>query len=155
MSDLVSSLTSGKLRFAVADLAELPRAGVVGEDRYSAVFTLDRVRPAVVLDGLAELQVRYPGVPLVFAETRKLAQEWTYRFLAVAAVWLAEESDVTPAPPSPLPAPVAPSHADVVQPAADRCLAGANRTGPGLGPRRRVDGGGSGPAAARGGAGVA
>ncbi len=64
---------------------------MVVEDRYSHVFQQEWVRPAVVLDGLAELQVRYPGVPLVFSETRKLAQEWTYRFLAAASVWLAQE----------------------------------------------------------------
>ena len=32
-----------------------------------------------------------PRVPIVFCETRKLAQEWTYRFLAAARVGLAEE----------------------------------------------------------------
>jgi len=48
------------------------------------VFKLDRVRPAVVADGLAEAQVRFPTVPIVFCETRKLAQEWTYRFLGAA-----------------------------------------------------------------------
>jgi hypothetical protein len=35
--------------------------------------------------------VRWPGVPIVFCETRALAQEWTYRFLAAAVVSLAEE----------------------------------------------------------------
>ena len=44
----------------------------------------DRVRPALVADGLAEVQVRCPNVPIVFCETRQLAQEWTYRFLAAA-----------------------------------------------------------------------
>ena len=44
------------------------------------------MRPAVVVEGLAEAQVRWPQVPIFFAETRKLAQEWTYRFLAAAAV---------------------------------------------------------------------
>ena len=38
----------------------------------------------MVADGLAELQVRYPTVPIVFGETRQLAQEWTYRFLGAA-----------------------------------------------------------------------
>ena len=38
-------------------------------------------------DGLAELQVRYPGVPIVFCETRSLAEEWVYRYLAAAATW--------------------------------------------------------------------
>lgn len=84
LPDLVSSLTTGKLKYQLADLAALPRAAVVVEDRYSAVFRLDRVRPAVVADGLAECQVMWPQVPLVFCETRKLAQEWVYRFLGAA-----------------------------------------------------------------------
>jgi hypothetical protein len=90
--DLVASLTSGKLKFAVAELAALPRAAVVVEDRYSRVFKLDRVRPAVVADGLAELQVGWPNVPIVFCETRQLAEEWTYRFLAAAHSWSSGEA---------------------------------------------------------------
>lgn len=91
LADLVSSLTSGKLRYQVADLAALPRAAVVVEDRYSQVFKLDRVRPAVVADGLAELQIRWPNVAIVFCETRQLAEEWTYRFLAAAHSWAITE----------------------------------------------------------------
>lgn len=91
LSDLVTSLTSGRLRFAVADLAALPRAAVVVEDRYSQVFALTHARPAQVADALAELQVRWPDVPLVFCETRKLAEEWTYRYLAAAYAWAAGE----------------------------------------------------------------
>jgi hypothetical protein len=84
LPDLVSTLTSGKLRYLLAALTELPRAAVVVEDRWSAVFKLNRVRPSVVAEGLAEAQVRYPSVPIVFCETRPLAQEWTYRFLGAA-----------------------------------------------------------------------
>ncbi|MGE2724421.1 ERCC4 domain-containing protein [Mycolicibacterium pulveris] len=91
LADLVSSLTNGKLRYQVADLAALPRAAVVVEDRYSQVFKLDWVRPAVVSDGLAELQIRWPNVPIVFCETRQLAEEWTYRFLAAAHAWTTTE----------------------------------------------------------------
>jgi len=91
LADLVASLTSGKLRYQVADLAALPRAAVVVEDRYSQLFKLDRVRPAVVADGLAELQVRWPNVPIVFCEARQLAEEWTYRFLAAAHAWATTE----------------------------------------------------------------
>jgi len=40
--DLVASLTSGKLRYLVADLAALPRAAVVVEDRYSQLFKAPR-----------------------------------------------------------------------------------------------------------------
>jgi hypothetical protein len=91
LSDLVASLTSGKLRYQLADLAALPRAAVVVEDRYSQLFKLERVRPAVVADGLAELQIRWPNVAIVFCETRQLAEEWTYRFLAAAHAWASTE----------------------------------------------------------------
>jgi len=95
LTDLVSSLIAGKLRFAVGELATLPRAAVVVEDRYSQIFKLDRVRPAVVADGLAELQVCWPTVPIVFAETRPLAEEWTYRYLGAAHAWASTELAIT------------------------------------------------------------
>jgi hypothetical protein len=60
LSDLVSSMTDGRLRFAVGELAALPRSAVVVEERYAQLLKVDSVRPAVVLDGLAELQVRCP-----------------------------------------------------------------------------------------------
>jgi hypothetical protein len=87
LADLVSTLTTGKLRYLLADLAALPRAALVVEDRWSSVFKLDHVRPSVVADGLAEAQVRFPTVPIVFCETRVLAQEWTYRFLGAALAY--------------------------------------------------------------------
>ena len=91
LADLVSSLIAGTLRYAVAELAGLPRAAVAGEDRYSQIFKLDGIRPAVVADGLAELQVRWPEVAIVFCETRPLAEEWTYRYLAAAHLWALAE----------------------------------------------------------------
>lgn len=48
--------------------------------------------PAVVANGLAEMQVHFPTVPIMFCETRQLAEEWTYRFLGAA---LAVELDRT------------------------------------------------------------
>jgi hypothetical protein len=114
LQDLVSSVTSGKLRFAVGELATLPRAAIVVEDRYARLFELDRVRPAVVADALAELQIRWPGVPLVFCDSRKLAEEWTYRYLAAAWVWADAErtagqltgtSDELPGEAEPMPTP--------------------------------------------------
>ncbi len=101
LSDLVSSLLSGKLRFAVAELAALPSAAVVVEDRYSQIFALAYVRPAAVADALAELQVRYPSVPIMFCETRKLAEEWVYRYLAAAQVWNHVVAPDTKSEPSP------------------------------------------------------
>lgn len=91
LADLVSSVTNGKLRYALGDLAALPRAAVMVEDRYSALFKQRHARPAIVADALAEYQVRWPTVPLVFCETRPLAEEWTYRFLAAAWQWARAE----------------------------------------------------------------
>jgi hypothetical protein len=84
LPDLVSTLTGGKLRYVMAALAGIPHAALVVECRYSEIFKLDRVRPAIVADGLAENQIRFPNVPIIFAETRTLAQEWTYRFFGAA-----------------------------------------------------------------------
>ena len=84
LADLVSTLTSGRLTFVLGDLASLPYAALVVEARYSEILKLDRVRPAIVLEGLAECAVRFPSVPIHFAETRALAQEWTFRFLGAA-----------------------------------------------------------------------
>jgi hypothetical protein len=92
IDDLVASLTSGRLRYALGELAALPRAAVVVEEGYSRVLAVKYVRAATVADGLAELQIRWPNVPIVHCETRKLAEEWTYRYLAAARVWASEES---------------------------------------------------------------
>jgi hypothetical protein len=95
LSDLVSSLVDGGLRYALGEMAALPRAAVVIEDRYSKVFTVEYVRPAQVADGLAELQVRWPAIPIVFCETRPLAEEWTYCYLAAAHQWALTETALT------------------------------------------------------------
>lgn len=117
LPDLVSSLTTGKLKYQLTELAAAPRAALVVEDRYSSVFALDHVRPAVVADGIAECQVAFPGVPIVFCETRKLAQEWTYRFLAAAHVAAQDDAAAAEvvadlASPPPL-APAPPSSAEI------------------------------------------
>jgi hypothetical protein len=91
LPDLIASLTSGRLRYSLGELAALPRAAVVVEDRYSQIYKQDRVRPALVADGLAECQVRWPNIPIVFCETRSLAEEWTYRYLAAAHAWASTE----------------------------------------------------------------
>ncbi|WP_016880612.1 MULTISPECIES: histone-like nucleoid-structuring protein Lsr2 [unclassified Rhodococcus (in: high G+C Gram-positive bacteria)] len=81
VEDLASSLLSGRMTYAVAELATLPRAAVVVEDRYRRLFQFEHVRGAAVAEALAELQARFPTVPVTFCETRQLAQEWTYRWL--------------------------------------------------------------------------
>ena len=80
LEDLVGSLLQGKLFEQQAALAELPHAVVLVEDRYSSVFKLTHVRPSVVADMLGEAQVRHPTVPVIFAETRPLAEQWAFRF---------------------------------------------------------------------------
>jgi hypothetical protein len=82
--DLVRRLVDGHLAFAMADLATLPHAAVVVDGRYQDALTSEHVRPGFVADLLARVAVRYPMVPVVFAGSRKLAEEWTYRFLAAA-----------------------------------------------------------------------
>ena len=84
LQDLVSTLTGGKLWYLLAELALVEHAAVVVEDRYSQIFKLDWVRPLTVTEGIAEAAVRYPAVPILFCETRQLAQEWSFRFLGAA-----------------------------------------------------------------------
>ena len=112
LADLVGSIAGSRLKYLMADLAALPRAAVVVEDRYAAVFKLERIRPAVVADALAELQVTWPSIPIVFADTRPLAEEWAYRWLAAAAQHAGDDSaglarltdlPVPDAPPAPEP----------------------------------------------------
>ena len=81
VEDLASSLTSGKLTYVLAELAALPRAAVVVESGYSKVFTQPFSPGATLAEALAEAQARFPSIPIVFCETRALAEEWTYRWL--------------------------------------------------------------------------
>ncbi len=86
VGDLVTSLTTGKLKYQLTELAACPRAAVVVEERYSRALQHEIVRASVIADGLAECQVAFPNVPIMFCENRKLAQEWAYRFLGAALV---------------------------------------------------------------------
>ena len=135
LADLVATMTAGKLRYLLAELATLPAAAVVVEDRYSAVFKLDRVRPAMIAEGLGEAAARFPSVPIVFAETRPLAQEWTYRFLGAALAHHDDDAAAT----------------ELAADAADgraRAAAGADDGGgPRVGSATRLDGRRSGTAA--------
>ena len=88
LEDLASSLLSGKLTYALAELTALPRAAVVVEDRYSRLFRLPHAPGVRAAEALAEAQARFPSVPVVFCETRPLAQEWIYRWLGACLVEL-------------------------------------------------------------------
>jgi ERCC4-type nuclease len=84
LEDFAGSLVDGSLGYQLAELASLERAAVVVEERYGALLNVERVQPGWLLELTARLQVRYPSVPIVFADSRKLGEEWTYRFLAAA-----------------------------------------------------------------------
>lgn len=96
LADLAASLLSGKLTYALAELTALPRAALVVEDRYSRLFRLDHVNGGVVAEALAQAQARFPAVPMIFAETRALAQEWTYRYLGAALCELRNHATTMP-----------------------------------------------------------
>jgi hypothetical protein len=93
LDDLARSLVDGSLGYALAELSALPRAAVVVEDRYADVFKLEFVRSGYVAELIGRAQVRWPSVPIVFTETRPLAEEWTFRFLGAALAELAAASD--------------------------------------------------------------
>lgn len=84
LENLKDDLVSGKLGFAMAELATFPAAAVVVEDRYTSLFKVEHVEPGWLPELVARLQVRYPSVPIVFCDNRKFAEEWTYRFLGAA-----------------------------------------------------------------------
>jgi hypothetical protein len=81
VDDLASSLLAGRLTYALAELAALPRAAVVVEAGYSKIFNQPFSSGAAVAEALAEAQARFPSVPVMFCENRAMAQEWTYRWL--------------------------------------------------------------------------
>lgn len=89
LENFATSAVDGSVGLQMAELATLDAAAVVVEGRYSELFKLEHVEAGFVPELVARLQVRHPNVPIVFAETRKLAEEWTYRFLARAWVELA------------------------------------------------------------------
>jgi len=84
MADLATSLNNGTLVFELAKLAGLSRAAVAVEDRYSTLLKQTHAPAGFLPDLLARLQVRYPEIPIVFLETRALAEEWAFRWLGAA-----------------------------------------------------------------------
>lgn len=84
LENFTTSLSDGTLAFQMQKLAEIPIAAIVIEGRYSDLFKLEHVNAGWIADVLSRLQVRYPEVAVIFADSRKFAEEWTYRFLASA-----------------------------------------------------------------------
>ncbi len=84
LADLANTRVDGSHAYAMAELATVGHAAVVVEDRYANIFKLTHVAGSYLADLLGALQIRYPDVPIVFADSRPLAEEWTYRFLGAA-----------------------------------------------------------------------
>jgi len=93
IDDLANGLNNGTLVFELAKLGELPRAALVVEERYSSLIKHAYAPAGFLPDMLARIQIRYPEVPIVFAETRPLAEEWTFRYLGAAAAENLDPSD--------------------------------------------------------------
>jgi hypothetical protein len=84
-SDLATSATAGRLGLLLADLEQARHAALVVEGRLSdAVKAAERggVRTGWLIDVVAALQASHPKVCWMFGETRPLAEDWAYRWLA-------------------------------------------------------------------------
>lgn len=84
--DLATAATGGRLGLTLAELGQTLHGAIVVEGRLSDVIKeADRVRPGWLMNVIAALQVEHPRVAWMFAETRQLAEEWAYRWLAAAS----------------------------------------------------------------------
>ena len=84
LANLAASLSDGSLAFQMQRLAEVGRCAVVVESDYPNLFRTQPGRGTWLADMLGRLSVRYPEVPIVFAGSRKFAEEWAYRFFGAA-----------------------------------------------------------------------
>lgn len=85
-ADFATAAVDGQLGLVLAELGQVRHAALVVEGRLSDVLkAADRVKPGWLLNVIAALQVEHPRVSWMFAETRPLAEEWAYRWLAAAA----------------------------------------------------------------------
>lgn len=85
-ADFATAAVGGQLGLVLAELGQVRHAALVVEGRLSDVLkAADRVRPGWLLNVVAALQVEHPRVSWMFAETRRLAEEWAFRWLSAAA----------------------------------------------------------------------
>ena len=82
LENLATSLSDGSIAFQMQRLAEAGRraAAIVVEGDYPDLFRTQPGRGSWLADMLGRLAVRYPEVPVVFAGSRRFAEEWAYRF---------------------------------------------------------------------------
>ncbi len=84
LANLAASLSDGSLAFQMQRLAEVGRSAIVVEGDYPDLFRTQPGRGSWLADMLGRLTVRYPEVAIVFAGSRKFAEEWAYRFFGAA-----------------------------------------------------------------------
>jgi len=84
IEDFATSLVDGTLSFEMLELATLAHAAVVVEGCYSEVLRYERTPVGYLPELVARLAMLYPGVPIIFLETRRIAEQWVYCFLRSA-----------------------------------------------------------------------
>jgi hypothetical protein len=87
VEDLARGLTGGDLALQLAELSRLPHAALVVEGRLSDLLKAGAaagVRGGWLMNLVAGLTVEYPHVAWLFGETKALAEDFAYRFLAAA-----------------------------------------------------------------------
>jgi ERCC4 domain len=85
IDNLAASLSDGSLQFQLQRLGEMRHAAVVVEADYPDLFRRQPGRGSWFADTLGRLSVRYPEIPIVFAGSRRFAEEWAFRFFCAAA----------------------------------------------------------------------
>jgi ERCC4 domain-containing protein len=84
LENLATSLSDGGLAFQMQRLVEVAKAAIVVEGDYPDLVRTQPGRGSWLADMLGRLAIRYPEVPVVFAGSRRFAEEWAYRFLGAA-----------------------------------------------------------------------
>jgi hypothetical protein len=75
------------LHARLLELEQVPHRAMAVEARLSDLMKPEKTTPYgpdFVMKCLAAIQARHPGLPITFCDNRKIAQEWTLRFLAAA-----------------------------------------------------------------------
>ncbi len=103
LENLANSLGDGTLSFQLQRLADVGSVAVVVEGDYPDLFRTQPGRGAWLADALARLTVRYREVPIIFAGSRRFAEEWTYRFFLAAVGDQADEVATGSNRPQPVP----------------------------------------------------
>lgn len=83
-ANFATSLNDGTLNLEMMELAHLPHAAVVVESLFAAVINHRYTTRGYLPDLTARLAIRYPSVPILFFENRKIAQHWVELFLKTA-----------------------------------------------------------------------